>query len=86
MFEQSHEAWMNYLLFRDYLRAHPTIAQTYGTLKRQLAAQFAHDRVAMILGIGGMGKTALAVTLARRLKEQFDCGYLFKLVRLAAVI
>jgi GrpB-like predicted nucleotidyltransferase (UPF0157 family) len=46
MFEQSHEAWMNYLVFRDYLRAHPTVAQTYGTLKRQLAAQFAHDRVA----------------------------------------
>jgi WD40 repeat protein len=29
-------------------------------------------RVVMILGIGGMGKTALAVTLAGRLKEQFD--------------
>jgi GrpB-like predicted nucleotidyltransferase (UPF0157 family) len=31
------------LLFRDYLRTHPTSAQAYETLKRQLAALLRHD-------------------------------------------
>lgn len=34
------------LLFRDYLRIHPDEADTYGRLKKQLAAQFFNDRVA----------------------------------------
>ena len=31
------------LLFRDYLRAHPTSAQAYETLKRELAGLLRHD-------------------------------------------
>ncbi|MBK9973772.1 MAG: GrpB family protein [Planctomycetes bacterium] len=34
------------LAFRDWLRANPSDAQAYQELKRNLASQFAHDRVA----------------------------------------
>lgn len=43
MFSWSSEAWRDHLLFRDYLRAHPNVAQEYGALKRELAAMFADD-------------------------------------------
>ena len=36
--------WCNYLLFRDYLRAHPSAREAYAQLKQQLAADFATDR------------------------------------------
>jgi GrpB-like predicted nucleotidyltransferase (UPF0157 family) len=32
------------LLFRDFLRAHPAVADEYGTLKRRLASQHRDDR------------------------------------------
>ena len=38
------------LLFRDVLRADPEEAQRYGSLKRQLAAEFPHDREAYTNG------------------------------------
>lgn len=34
------------LAFRDFLRAHPKVAERYATLKRQLAAQYGDDREA----------------------------------------
>lgn len=34
------------LVFRDYLRAHPEVAQKYDALKRRIAAQYPDDRVA----------------------------------------
>jgi len=33
-------------MFRDYLRTHRDVAEEYGTLKRQLAKEFKHDREA----------------------------------------
>jgi GrpB-like predicted nucleotidyltransferase (UPF0157 family) len=33
----------NHLAVRNYLRCHPSFAETYGTLKKQLAARFADD-------------------------------------------
>jgi GrpB-like predicted nucleotidyltransferase (UPF0157 family) len=39
-------AWWNYLLFRDYLIAHPAIRDAYMELKQDLAAQYAEDRAA----------------------------------------
>jgi GrpB-like predicted nucleotidyltransferase (UPF0157 family) len=42
--------WVNLLLFRDYLRAHPQEAQSYQKLKQTLATQFRHDRQAYTEG------------------------------------
>jgi GrpB-like predicted nucleotidyltransferase (UPF0157 family) len=36
--------WKCHLLFRDYLRKHPTEAEQYQQLKRRLAKQYAKDR------------------------------------------
>lgn len=42
--ELDGEEWVNHILFRDYLRAHPDQARRYETLKRNLASRYAHDR------------------------------------------
>jgi GrpB-like predicted nucleotidyltransferase (UPF0157 family) len=39
-----------HLALRDYLRTHPAEAQSYGELKRALAARYAGDRTAYIEG------------------------------------
>lgn len=38
--------WREHLAFRDALRADPTLAARYGSLKRELARTHAHDRAA----------------------------------------
>lgn len=40
------DAWVNHLLFRDFLRAHPAAAEIYARTKRELAARLGHDRAA----------------------------------------
>jgi GrpB-like predicted nucleotidyltransferase (UPF0157 family) len=39
-------AFRGHILFRDYLRAHATVAREYETLKQALAARYAEDRAA----------------------------------------
>ncbi len=50
MFEQTSIEWRQTVGFRDYLRAHPMTAAAYGALKIDLAAQYADDRPAYLLG------------------------------------
>ena len=42
----SNPSWQNYLRFRDYLIAHPTIRDQYMQLKQELAIQYVTDRAA----------------------------------------
>ena len=40
-------AWeRDHLLFRDYLRAHPSVCEDYAALKKELMARWCHDRKA----------------------------------------
>jgi GrpB-like predicted nucleotidyltransferase (UPF0157 family) len=41
--EPRNRRWEHRLLFRDYLRAHPSTAHAYAKLKKNLAAQFGDD-------------------------------------------
>jgi GrpB-like predicted nucleotidyltransferase (UPF0157 family) len=43
--ELTNPEWENFILFRDYLRAHADVAQEYARLKKALAAQYTQDRV-----------------------------------------
>jgi GrpB-like predicted nucleotidyltransferase (UPF0157 family)/RimJ/RimL family protein N-acetyltransferase len=42
--ELSSRHWKEKILFRDYLKAHPEIAQDYEKLKQDLAKQYTYDR------------------------------------------
>lgn len=44
MVELTSDFWERHLLFRDYLRVHPEVAQEYQTLKKQLAAEYRTNR------------------------------------------
>lgn len=44
--ELSSNFWRDHLLFRDYLRAHPEVAEQYFQLKRKSAEQFRDNRSA----------------------------------------
>ena len=46
MIELTSEFWERHLLFRDYLRSHPDVAQQYYQLKKELAARYGSDREA----------------------------------------
>lgn len=44
--ETNSEFWQRHLLFRDFLRAHPPVAEEYAALKRDLARKFRNQREA----------------------------------------
>ena len=46
MVELTSSFWKRHLLFRDYLRAHPSVAQRYYRLKKELAAKHGSDHEA----------------------------------------
>ena len=58
-----HPRWHRRLLFRDYLRNHPEVADAYAKLKRDLAAAFVDD----ISGYMNAKTAFVAATLAEAL-------------------
>lgn len=44
MVELTSTFWERHLLFRDFLRAHPEVAQEYYRLKKELADKYGEDR------------------------------------------
>jgi GrpB-like predicted nucleotidyltransferase (UPF0157 family) len=50
IFPRDNTNWRRYLLFRDYLCDHSTVAVAYVVLKKRLAERYADDRVAYTAG------------------------------------
>jgi len=62
MVETSSKFWKRQLLFRDYLRNNPNVAEEYYRLKKKLANQYGNDRRAYT-----EGKTAFIQAIERKL-------------------
>jgi GrpB-like predicted nucleotidyltransferase (UPF0157 family) len=58
---EPHYPQWQWLVFRDYLRAHPEAAAEYATLKLRLAAEHAHDREAYTRGKSAFCQRILAL-------------------------
>jgi len=50
MVESGGDLWRSHLLFRDYLRQHPEVAQEYENLKTELARKHTENREAYTEG------------------------------------
>ncbi len=50
IYEQGNPEIDRHLAFRDYLRSHPKAAETYSSLKKELAARFPYDMESYIDG------------------------------------
>ena len=61
---------VRHVAFRDYMRAHPSVAEEYGALKERLATSHPHDRAAYVDGKDAFVKEherrALAWAMTRR--------------------
>lgn len=71
MVESQFEHWER-LLFRDYLIAHPDVAQAYGNLKIRLSTQHCTDRVAYTQAKGEFVKRVTDLAQQRFRKKQTD--------------
>ncbi len=58
------EFWDRHVLFRDYLRRHPGVAEEYARLKHELSGRFRDDRTAYT-----EAKTAFIREIVRRAGE-----------------
>ncbi len=63
--EMDSEFWNDHILFRDYLRRHPDVAQEYCRLKKFLAAKHRLDREAYT-----EGKTSFINSILARARKQ----------------
>lgn len=60
VFEHGHEAALNHLFFRDYLRNNEKSAIDYARLKTKLAQQFSHDIESYVAGKAAFVENILA--------------------------
>jgi GrpB-like predicted nucleotidyltransferase (UPF0157 family) len=60
------EWWDRHLLFRDYLRVHPEVAEEYARLKYELSGRFGEDREAYT-----DAKTEFISEVVRRAQERY---------------
>lgn len=65
MVELKSDFWKKHLLFRDYLRTHPKVAQKYYKLKKTLAIKYSSDREAYT-----MAKTPFIEFIIAKAKEK----------------
>jgi GrpB-like predicted nucleotidyltransferase (UPF0157 family) len=73
-FAAGNENIIRHLAFRDYLIAHPQIAQEYGVLKERLAARFPDDIDAYSSGKDGFVKEHQAKALLWRANRPTACS------------
>ena len=59
IYAKGHADSNDKLAFRDYLRAHSSVAAAYGELKRSLAAQFRFDNIAYMRAKDSFVKSTL---------------------------
>ncbi|MEI6519551.1 MAG: GrpB family protein [bacterium] len=50
MVEKGSNHWKQWIIFRDYLVAHPDVAEKYDSLKKELAEKFPNDRESYLAG------------------------------------
>ena len=58
------DLWTRHILFRDYLRTHPSVAQEYARLKYSLAERYRHDREAYTDGKSEFVECVLQLAMA----------------------
>ena len=66
---QGHSEIQDKLAFRDYLRAHPADAASYGQLKHRLALAHRHDNIGYM-----QGKDAFVNALLADARRQYQAG------------
>ncbi len=62
MVETSSKFWIRHLMFRDFLRTHPEVAEEYYQLKKKLADRFRNNRRAYT-----EGKTAFILAIQKKI-------------------
>lgn len=67
MVKLKSEFWKRHLMFRNYLRNHPKVAQDYSNLKKKLATKYRSDREGYT-----EGKTSFIESVVARAKAEYS--------------
>lgn len=69
MVDRTSDFWKRHLLFRDYLRSHPEVAQEYCELKKSLAIRYGLDREAYTIAKTSFIESIVAKAKAKKEKQ-----------------